>query len=182
MEQDHEPQRRELLEYCERKQWTAVTEFADRISGAKFTRSGLDKLMRGVRKKLFDLVLCVKLDRLGRSLPHLAQLIAELDRHKVAVICTSQPIDTSKDNPVGRLTLGILMAFAEFERDLIRERTKAGLAAAKARGARIGRPGLSAAVIARVKAALAVEPRRALRVIAAECGVSLGTVSKLARA
>lgn len=181
LEQDHEPQRRELLEFCQRRGWTNVLEFTDKISGAKFTRSGLDRLMRAVRKKLFGRVLCVKLDRLGRSLPHLAQLIAELDRAGVALICTSQSIDTSNDNPAGRLQMHVLMAVAEFERALIRERTKAGLAVARARGARIGRPGVRPERLERVKAMLAMVPRPAVRAIASECGVSVGTVAKIAK-
>jgi DNA invertase Pin-like site-specific DNA recombinase len=81
-----------------------------------------------------------KLDRVGRSLVHLAMILDELGRLNVPLICTSQGIDTSHDNPVGRLQLGVLMAVAEFERSLIRERTKAGLAAARARGVKFGRP------------------------------------------
>jgi DNA invertase Pin-like site-specific DNA recombinase len=71
---------------------------------------------------------------------HLAMILDELGRLHVPLICTSQGIDTSEDNPIGRLQLGVLMAVAEFERSLIRERTKAGLVAARARGAKIGRP------------------------------------------
>jgi len=67
-------------------------------------------------------VVCFKLDRLGRSLPHLAQLVAEFAAHGVALVCTSQGIDTSNENPAGRLQLGVLMAVAEFEREIIRER------------------------------------------------------------
>ena len=81
-----------------------------------------------------------KLDRLGRSLPHLALILDELQRHAVALIATSQGIDTSvAPTPVGRLQLGVLMAVAEFEREIIRERINAGLAAARARGVKLGR-------------------------------------------
>jgi DNA invertase Pin-like site-specific DNA recombinase len=180
-EQTHEPQRQELLEFCGRRSWAAPAEFIDQISGAKFTRVGLDALMRTVRKHELDVVLCVKLDRLGRSLSHLAQLIAEFDKYGVAVICTSQGIDTSKDNPAGRLQMHVLMAVAEFERSLIRERTKAGLVAAKARGAKIGRPRVSERDLARVRECLTRVPRPSLRAIQAETGLSLGTISGLAQ-
>lgn len=139
-EQSNEPQRLELLEYCQRKGWTEVKEYADKISGAKFTRIGLDMMMADVKKGKVDVVLCVKLDRLGRSLPHLAQLIGRLKAERCALICTSQPIDTTSDNPCGELTMGILMVMAQFERSLIQERTRAGLAVARANGKTLGRP------------------------------------------
>lgn len=180
-EQTHEPQRRELLEYCARRQYAEPVEFADQISGAKFTRAGLDELMRAVRRGRLDVLLCVKLDRMGRSLSHLAQLIAELDKHGVALICTSQGIDTSHDNPAGRLQMHVLMAVAEFERSLIRERTKAGLAAAKARGAKIGRPKVSIDTVAAVTALLGAEPRPGMREIARVCGLSVGKVAQIAK-
>ncbi|MCI0538446.1 MAG: recombinase family protein, partial [Verrucomicrobiales bacterium] len=92
-----------------------------------------------VRRGRLQMVICFKLDRLGRSLAHLAQIVAELSTHRVALVCTSQGIDTSDTNPAGRLQLGVLMAVAEFERELIRERVLAGIAAAKASGKRLGR-------------------------------------------
>ena len=141
-EQTTEPQRLELLEYCRRRQWDKITEFTDVISGSKFARVGLDMLMRGVRKRSYDVVVVVKLDRLGRSLTHLAQLVGELESHRVAVVATTQGIDTTESNPAGRLQMHVLMAVAEFERDIIRERTKAGLKAAVARGSTLGRRAL----------------------------------------
>jgi hypothetical protein len=73
------------------------------------------------------------------SLPHLALILEELQRQGVALIATSQGIDTSNSNPVGRLQLNVLMAVAEFEQEIIRERVNAGLAAARARGVKLGR-------------------------------------------
>lgn len=181
-DQDHEPQRRELLDYAARRGWNDVAEYTDKISGARFTRTGLDKLMRDVRAGRIARVLIVKLDRLGRSLPHLAQLIGELDAHKVALIATSQAIDTSNDNPAGRLQMHVLMAVAEFERSLIRERTKAGLAVARARGAKLGRPrarldDAGRAILAAWKAA-----PTSVRDLAERLGVSVGKAHALATA
>ena len=139
-DQSTDPQRLELQDYCQRKGWSVAAEYCDTISGAKFTRTGLDRLMAAVRKRKIDVILCVKLDRLGRSFPHLAQMIFEFDSNGVALICTSQPIDTSEENPAGRLIMHVLIAMADFERSLIKERTLAGLKAARARGARLGRP------------------------------------------
>jgi DNA invertase Pin-like site-specific DNA recombinase len=138
--QTHDSQLNEVREYCRRRNWNTLTEYCDVISGAKFSRQGLEKLLGDVRRARVEAVVCFKLDRLGRSLPHLAQIIAELTGHKVALICTSQGIDTTNDSPSGRLQLGVLMAVAEFERSIIQERVAAGLRAAKAKGVKLGRP------------------------------------------
>ena len=130
----------ELHDYCARRRWTNVREYSDTSSGAKFSRQGLDALMSDVRRHRIDAVVAYKLDRLGRSLPHLAQLIAEMTAHRVALVVPQQGIDTSASNPAAQLQLNILMAVAEFEREIIRERVNAGLRAARARGKRLGRP------------------------------------------
>ena len=65
-DQTTDPQRLELHEYCQRKGWSVTAEYSDQISGAKFTRTGLDRLMTAVRKRKIDVILCVKLDRLGQ--------------------------------------------------------------------------------------------------------------------
>ena len=87
-----------------------------------------------------DVLIVYKLDRLGRSLQHLAQLIGEFEAHGTALVATSQGIDTSESNPAGRLQMHVLAAVAEFERSVIRERINAGLAAARERGTILGRP------------------------------------------
>ena len=176
--QSHDSQLAELHDYCRRRGWTNVTEYRDVISGARFTRQGLDRLMADVRRRL-DVVVCSKLDRLGRSLPHLAQLVAELTAHGVALVCTSQGIDTSNDNPAGRLQLGVLMAVAEFEREIIRERVNAGLRAAKARGVRLGRPATNDVHSEAVRRLLA--EGKGIRAIARALGVPVASVHKLAR-
>src|SRR4029077_7816269 len=100
----------------------------------------LDRLMLAVRRGKIDAVMCFKLDRLGWSLAHLVQIIGELAAHNVALVVPSQGIDTSASNPAARLQLNVLCAVAEFEREVIRERVNAGLAVAKAKGVRLGRP------------------------------------------
>jgi DNA invertase Pin-like site-specific DNA recombinase len=125
---------------CRRWPKGEVTEYLDKASGAKFSRAGLDALMADVRKGRVDVLAVYKLDRLGRSLQHLAQLIGEFERHGTSLVATSQGIDTSESNPAGRLQMHVLAAVAEFERSVIRERINAGLAAAKDRGATLGRP------------------------------------------
>ncbi len=139
--QSHASQLREVRAYV-RRCWpkAEVTEYLDKASGARFSREGLDDLMAKVRQGRVDVLAVYKLDRLGRSLQHLAQLIGELEAHGTALVAPSQGIDTSKSNPAGRLQMHVLAAVAEFERSVIRERINAGLAAARDRGAKFGRP------------------------------------------
>lgn len=96
--------------------------------------------MDQVRQGRVDVLAIYKLDQLGRSLQHLAQLIGELETHRAALIATSQGIDTSETNPAGRLQMHVLAAVAEFERSVIRERINAGLAVAREHGTRSGKP------------------------------------------
>ena len=138
--QNHDSQLTELREYCARRKWTRVEEITDTVSGVNSSRKGLDRLMAAVRRGKVDIVVCYKLDRLGRSLAHLAAMIAEFTAHSVALIVPEQGIDTSSSNSAARLQLNVLCAVAEFEREIIRERVNDGIAAAKARGVRFGRP------------------------------------------
>lgn len=139
-EQRVDSQELELRRYCGQRGWDDTKFYTDRISGASCSRPELDSMMKDVRSGQVSRVVCYKLDRLGRSLTHLALMLDELNRLKVPLIASSQGIDTSDDNPAGRLQLGVLMAVAEFERGIIRERVKAGVAAARARGVKLGRP------------------------------------------
>jgi len=110
--------------------------FADSASGSKLDRPGLADAMQFVRSG--DTLVCWKLDRLGRSLPHLIETINELDSRGVGFRSLQENIDTTTSG--GKLVFHIFCALAEFERDLIRERTNAGLASARARGRLGGRP------------------------------------------
>jgi DNA invertase Pin-like site-specific DNA recombinase len=168
----------DLREYCARRGWSDVTEFSDTASGAKFSRQGLDALMRDVRRHRIDAVVAYKLDRLGRSLPHLAQMIGEMTAHRVAVIIPAQGIDTSASNPASQLQLNILMAVAEFEREIIRERVNSGLRAAKARGARLGRPSTLVKHLPRVQTLL--RSGASISAIAREMGLAYSSAHKLA--
>jgi putative DNA-invertase from lambdoid prophage Rac len=138
--QNHDPQRVELQRHAEIRGWTIKKEYCDTISGAKSSRSGLDALMRDVRSGKVRTVLVTKIDRLARSMVHFAQIVGEFHQLKVALVIPSQNIDTTESNPAGRLTMNILASIAEFERELIRDRTNAGIAAAKAKGVVFGRP------------------------------------------
>ena len=116
-----------------------AVEYVDEgVSGARARRPALDDLLADARRRRFNSVVVVKLDRLARSVRHLTQMVAEFDAWGVDLVVLDQGIDTS--TPTGRLLFHILATIAEFERDLIRERTRAGIAAARRRGKRLGRP------------------------------------------
>ncbi len=129
-EQNEALQRDALKEaYCEKY-------FSDKMTGAKFERKGLEELLAFMRSG--DTVVIWKLDRLGRSLKDLIETLNYLKDRGIDFISLTEKIDTT--TPGGKLIFHLMGALAEFERDLIRERTNAGLAAARARGRVGGRP------------------------------------------
>ena len=176
-DQNAASQRGELERVCVMRGWGDTTEYCDVISGAKVARKALDQLMNDVRHGRVRRIVCYKLDRLGRSLSHLAQIITELDAHRVALICPGQGIDTSDENPAARLQLHILMCVAQFERELIRERTIAGLAVARDAGRIGGRPQVKRPDGWREQ----VLTLGTVRAIASGMGLSHGTSSKWLR-
>ena len=118
--------------------------FKDTVSGATSQRPGLDELLNHLRQN--DTVVIYKLDRLGRSLKHLVELVNTFQNQGVGLISLNDPVDTS--TPQGRLCFSLFAALAEFERDIIKERTNIGLEAARKRGRHGGRPkGLPAKAI-----------------------------------
>jgi len=138
LDQEPENQLQELRRYVQARGWTAQ-EYVDRgISGAKDRRPALDELVRDATRRRFDVLVCWRLDRLGRNLRHLILLLDELQAIGVAFVSLAEGIDAT--TPAGRLQLHVLGAIAEFERARIAERVRAGLARAKARGQRLGRP------------------------------------------
>ena len=170
----------ELRRYCRQRGWKNLVLYSNKASGAKSTRPELDRLMQDVRSGKVERIVVFKLDRLGRSLIHLALIIDELDRLGVPLVASSQGIDTSDDNPAGKLQRTVLMAVAEFERALIQERVHAGLSAAKAKGIQLGRP----ATIARRAAEIQKLKRKGmgLRAIARELKMAPSSVFKALRA
>ncbi len=110
--------------------------FSDKMTGSTFERKGLEELLAFVRPG--DTVIVWKLDRLGRSLKDLIETLNLLNNRGIDFISLTESIDTT--TPSGKLIFHLMGALAEFERDLIRERTNAGLAAARARGRIGGRP------------------------------------------
>ena len=125
--------------------------FEDRASGAKTDRPGLQEALAYVRKG--DVLVVWKLDRLGRSLSHLIETVTELATRGVGFRSITEAIDTT--TPGGRLVFHLFGALGQFERDLIRERTRAGLDAAAARGRKGGRkPVITAEKLERARSLL----------------------------
>ena len=128
-----------LREYAGQRGWDLQQEYIDQASATDLRgRTAWRELLDHVRKGGIDLVLVTKLDRAFRSAKDTYDNLAYLDQHNVGFIATTQPIDTSTST--GKLLLGVLAAVAEFEKALIVERTKEGLARAVSQGKRLGRP------------------------------------------
>lgn len=133
VEQQLEP----MVKHCRAQGWE-YEAFTDYASGAKDSRPQLDVMMQRLRSKEFDAVLVLRLDRLGRSLQHLLQLIQEFRNLKIRFISLTQGFDT--ETPQGRFFLQVIGAVAEFERELIRERINDKLKVLKEKGVKLGRP------------------------------------------
>jgi DNA invertase Pin-like site-specific DNA recombinase len=137
-DQNPENQLIKLRSFAERHQWVIYREYVDYASGAKPSRPQFDEMLRDARARQFDIILIVRIDRLARSTRHLLNVLESLQGFGVDLVCTDQEIDTK--SPAGKLLFTILGAVSELELDLIRERTKDGLARARAQGKRLGRP------------------------------------------
>lgn len=133
-DQHAEKQVKICQEYCERRGLEIFKIYRDVISGAKSSRPGFNDLLKDLRAYRFRGLVITKLDRIGRSLQHLISIIDELRLKKVELIAVTQNIDTG--SATGRLQWQIMGAFAEFEREMISERTKEGLRFAKNIGKR----------------------------------------------
>jgi len=139
-DQKCESQLKELREYVERMKWTCTGAYVDTgFSGSKASRPALDRLMADAAMHKMDVIIVYKLDRFGRSVLNLSQALALLTSYSVRFISITQGIDTDQSNPTSRLMLQILASVAEFEREMIRERTLCGIRAAVARGSVCGR-------------------------------------------
>jgi DNA invertase Pin-like site-specific DNA recombinase len=138
-EQSTEAQVVQLTAHCQARGWTEVAIFRDDgISGVRDNRPELDRLRQRMAAGEFEAVVVSKMDRLGRSLGMILRFWDEADAAGARVIVIDQGIDTS--TPSGRLQRNMLAALAEFERELILERTRAGIARARALGKKFGAP------------------------------------------
>jgi DNA invertase Pin-like site-specific DNA recombinase len=178
LDQQPENQLGELRRYVRARGWITQEsqEYVDRgISGTKDRRPALDSLLRDARQRRFDVLVCWRLDRLGRNLKHLITLLEELQALGVAFVSLAEGIDAT--TPAGKLQMHILGAIAEFERERIRERVLAGLQRAKAQGKRLGRPKVNPPV-----ERLAGVAHMSLTNAAAALGISRATMKRWRRA
>ena len=174
-DQEPENQLEELRRYAGARGWE-VKEFVDHgVSGAKERRPALDAMLVDAKRRRFDVLLCWRLDRLGRNLKHLITLLDDVSALGIAFVSLAEGIDAT--TPAGRLQLHILGAIAEFERGRIQERVMAGLARARAQGTRLGRPRASLP-IARLHSVAGLGNTEAAKAL----GVSLATVKRWRRA
>jgi putative DNA-invertase from lambdoid prophage Rac len=137
-DQSTELQASELRTYAQARGWTDLKVYEDKATGTTGNRPALKQLLQDVRQRRVDLVLCWKLDRLFRSLKDLIGTLQEFQDLGVQFCSLKDSIDMTTS--AGRLLMHLLGAFGEFEASLIRERVRAGLANAKAKGKRLGRP------------------------------------------
>jgi DNA invertase Pin-like site-specific DNA recombinase len=175
IEQTTANQERELRQVAERMGCEIVKVYKDHgISGAKGRdkRPAFDAMCRDASRRQFDVVMAWSVDRLGRSLQDLIAFLGELHALGVDLFLHQQGLDTT--TPAGKAMFQMMGVFAEFERAMIQERVRAGLARAKDAGKQLGRPRLAADVENRIRKALATSGRLAKRF-----GVAVSTVQRV---
>ena len=175
VDQHAEIQIHALRAYADARGFDVVEEFTDEgVSGTRTRRPALDKLLNAATRRRFDAVLVTKIDRLARSVKNLCDLTAEFDALNIDLCFVEQALDSG--SPSGRMMVSVLGAIAAFEVELIRERTTAGLAAARRRGVVLGgrKPVLDRKGRERVRRLR--RSGKSLREIAVLVDVSVGTV------
>ena len=148
---DHESlpmQSRAMREYAARRGWTVAMQAREVGSGAA-KREAREKLLEAARRRDIDVVLVWRLDRWGRSVTDLLATLQELEHLGVGFVSLTEALDLT--TPAGRAMAGLLAIFAEFEREILRERTRAGLAQARLNGKRLGRPATAALHTAEIR-------------------------------
>ena len=172
--QDPEMQLRELREYCQGRGWEMVGEYVDAgISGSKEHRPQLDALLAACQKRRVDGVVVYRYDRFARSLRQLVNALEEFRSLGIEFISLHEGVDTSTPN--GRLIFGIFASIAEFERELIRDRVKSGIVAARSKGKRLGRPRV---IVDAARIVTLRESGASWRTITRQTGLSAGTAKR----
>src|SRR5512144_2527821 len=141
-------QNRAMREYAARRGWTVALQIREVGSGAE-KRVQREKLLEAARRREIDLVLVWRLDRWGRSVTDLLATLQELEHLGVGFVSLTEALDLT--TPAGRAMAGLLAIFAEFEREILRDRTRAGLAHAREIGKRLGRPATAALHAAEIR-------------------------------
>lgn len=171
-------QRRDLVQACEHREWEVTEIYEDAgVSGAKGRegRPAFDRLCEDATRRRFDVIAAWSVDRLGRSLQDLVGFLSDTHGAGVNLYLHQQAVDTT--TPGGRALFQMMGVFAEFERAMIRDRVKAGLANARAKGVRLGAPRTDAKMVTRIGREKA--KGLSMRAIAAKLGVGTGTVHRV---
>jgi len=172
--QNPEMQLEEVQQYCQRREWTVAREYVDKgISGAKERRPALDQLLADCRKRALDCVVVYRYDRFARSLRQLVNALEDFRALGIDFVSLHEGVDTSTPN--GRLVFGIFASIAEFERELIRDRVRSGLAWARSHGKRLGRPRV---VVDRMRVARLRKEGRSWTEVCQTLGISKGTAQR----
>ena len=172
--QNPEMQLEEVRQYCRRREWTVVREYVDKgVCGAQESRPSLDQLLTDCRKRAVDCVVVYRYDRFARSLRQLVNALEDFRALGIDFVSLHEGVDTSTPN--GRLVFGIFASIAEFERELIRDRSRSGLALAKSHGKRLGRPRV---VVDRMKVTGLRKEGRSWTEICQTLGISKGTAQR----
>ena len=172
--QSPEMQTDEVRAYCRRRGWEIVGEYVDTgISGSRERRPALDRLLVDCRKRSVDAVVVYRYDRFARSLRQLVNALEEFRALGIDFVSLHEGVDTSTPN--GRLVFGIFASIAEFERELIRDRVRSGLALARTRGRTLGRPRV---VVDASKVALLRAQGCSWAAICAQLGIGKGTAQR----
>jgi DNA invertase Pin-like site-specific DNA recombinase len=175
-------QERELRQVAERMGCEITKVYKDHgISGAKGRdkRPAFDAMCRDASRRQFDVIMAWSVDRLGRSLQDLVAFLGEIHALGIDLFLHQQGLDTT--TPAGKAMFQMMGVFAEFERAMIQERVRAGLARARGEGKRLGRPPIAPELEERIRKALATPGRPGVRKIAKRFGVNPGTVQRIAR-
>jgi len=173
-DQNTENQIKELKEVAKKSNWEVVEVYSDVKSGSKgrFSRAGLDAMLTSITKREVDRVLCWSVDRLGRSLTDLVQTMDTIKKAGANLYIHTQGLDTN--TITGRAMFQMVGVFAEFERSMIVERVNAGLAVAKAKGVKLGRPRVKERLKEQIRELVA--EGKSVRMVSKKLKVSTGTV------
>ena len=176
-DQNSQMQTDETAELVSRRGWTLASRFGDEgISGSHDRRPAFQEMMAAARKRRFTVLVVFRCDRLFRSLRDLILTVDELATLGIGFVSVHENFDTL--SPTGRLMMSLIASFAEFERSVLVERTKSGIAAARRRGARIGRPPV---VVDLVKAKQLRAQGLSFREVAKVLGVGVGTLHRASK-
>jgi DNA invertase Pin-like site-specific DNA recombinase len=178
LDQSDGGQEQELREYAERKGWTIFSIYQDKVSGLKKVRPQLDRLLTDAKRAHFSHVLVWRIDRLGRSVSHLLDVLETFKALGIKFVSLNEAIDTS--TPAGMLIFTVLGSVAAFERSILVERVRMGIQDARRRGVKLGRPALANLGMEEISAMRTQRAKGAtIRELAKDYGTSVWTVHKL---